>query len=59
MRASGFDRTSVLTIQKRTYARLQMRICRGFHRPMSTHFARIGRLHRTRKPAPPNRTDRR
>ena len=36
-----------------------MRICRGFHRPMSTHFARIGRMHSTTKAAPPNRTDRR
>ena len=57
--ATRFDRTSVLTIQKRTYARLQTRICCGFHRPMSTHFARIGRAPKTRKAAPPNRTDRR
>src|SRR5450631_3274501 len=44
-RTSGFARTSVLTVQKRTYPRLQMRICRGFHRPMSIHLARIGRMH--------------
>ena len=56
-KASGFDRTSVLTIQKRTYARLQMRICWGFHRPMSTHLATIGRVHRTTKATPPKTTD--
>src|SRR5687768_99208 len=58
-RTSGLDRTSVLTVQKRTYARLQTRICRGFHRPTSTHLARIGRVHRPTRHAPPNRTDRR
>ena len=55
--ARGFDLTSVLTIQKRKYARLQMRICWGFHRPMSTHLATIGRVHRTMKAAPPKTTD--
>ena len=45
---AGSRWTSVLTIQKRTYARLQTRICWGFHRPMSTHLARIGRMHRPR-----------
>ena len=34
-----------------------MRICRGFHRPISTHLARIGTVHKTMKPAPPNATD--
>src|SRR2546425_4810378 len=41
-RAAALDRMSVLTIQKRTYARLQMRICWAFQRPTSTHFAAIG-----------------
>src|SRR6266511_2405633 len=50
--AHGFDRTRVFTIQKRTYERLQMRIRAGFHRPMSIHFARIGKMHTPRKPAP-------
>ena len=36
-----------------------MRICCGFHRPMSTHLAAIGTVHSTRKAAPPNRTARR
>jgi hypothetical protein len=36
-----------------------MRISLGFHRPIRTHFARIGTTHRIRKPAPPNSTDRR
>ena len=58
-KVSGFDRTSVLTSQKRTYARLQMRILVGFHRPTSSHFAPIGRVHTARKAAPPNSTDRR
>src|SRR6516164_11826040 len=56
-KASGFDLISVLTTQKRKYSRLQMRICRGFHLPMSTHLARTGRVHRTMKPAPPKTTD--
>ena len=56
-KARGFDLTSVLTIQKRKYSRLQMRICRGFHLPMSIHLARIGRVHRTMNPAPPKTTD--
>ena len=55
--ARGFDLTSVLTTQKRKYPRLQMRICWGFHLPMSTHLARIGVVHRTMKPAPPKTTD--
>ena len=53
----GFDLTSVLTTQKRKYPRLQTRICWGFHLPMSTHLARIGRMHRTMKAAPPKTTD--
>jgi hypothetical protein len=36
-----------------------MRICWGFHRPMRIHFAAIGTLHRPRKLAAPNTTDRR
>ena len=58
-RTSGFARTSVLTVQKRTYPRLQMRICCGFHRPTRIHLARIGRMHTPRNNAPPNRADRR
>ena len=53
----GFDLISVLTSQKRKYFRLQMRICWGFHLPMSTHLARIGSVHRTMKPALPKTTD--
>jgi hypothetical protein len=56
---SGFAVTSVLTNQKRTYARLQMRICRGFHRPISAHFTRIGKPHMARKINAPTTTDRR
>src|SRR5947208_6935429 len=48
-RAAGLDRTSVLTIQKRTYARLHSRICWAFQRPTSTHFAAIGTTEATRK----------
>src|SRR5258708_12183249 len=48
-RAAGLDRMSVLTIQKRTYARLHRRICCGFHRPMSSHFAAIGTAQTARK----------
>src|SRR5262249_34386690 len=48
-RAAGLDRTSVFTIQKRTYARLHRRICWGFQRPMSSHFAAIGTAQTTRK----------
>ena len=55
----GFDWTSVLTIQKRTYARLQMRICRGFQRPINIHLAKIGKLDIATKPATPSRADRR
>ena len=36
---------TVFTIQKRTYARLQTRICWGFQRPTSSHFTRIGVVH--------------
>ena len=53
----GFDLTSVLTTQKRKYSRLQTRICWGFHRPMSTHLARIGSVHKMMKPAPLKTTD--
>ena len=52
-------RTNVLTIQKRTYARLQMRISRGFHRPISTHLARMGSDKQQENSAPPETTDRR
>ena len=52
-------RISVLTSQKRKYARLQTRICRGFQRPISSHFARIGSGDRKTKHAPPTTTDRR
>ena len=38
---------------------LQTRISCGFHRPISTHLSRIGRVHRPRNIAPPNATDRR
>ena len=31
-----------MTTQKRTYARLQIRICWGCQRPTSAHFAAIG-----------------
>src|SRR5258708_27677090 len=58
-RAAGLDRMSVLTIQKRTYARLHRRICCGFHRPMSNHFAAIGTAHTTRNAAVLARTKRR
>src|SRR2546427_13075619 len=47
-RAAGLDRTSVLTIQKRTYARLHRRICWAFQRALSTHFAAIGTGQTTR-----------
>src|SRR2546429_6240633 len=58
-RAAGLDRMSVLTIQKRTYARLHRRICCGFHRPTSTHFAAIGAAQAARKVALLARTNRR
>src|SRR5438445_8628652 len=48
-RAAGLDRISVLTIQKRTYARLHRRICLVFQRPTSAHFAAIGTAQTTRK----------
>src|SRR6266446_325754 len=48
-RAAGLDRTSVFTIQKRTYKRLHRRICWGFQRPTNTHFAAIGTAQTTRK----------
>ncbi len=48
-RAAGLDRMSVLTIQKRTYARLHKRICWAFQRPTSNHFAAIGTAQTTRK----------
>jgi len=46
-----------LTTQKRKYLRLQTRICSGFHLPMSSLLARIGRVHRTMKAVPPKATD--
>src|SRR5436309_15796277 len=58
-RAAGLDRMSVLTIQKRRYARLHRRICWAFQRPTSTHFAAIGMAQTTRKAALPARTNRR
>ena len=58
-RAAGLDRISVLTIQKRTYARLHRRICWAFQRPMSTHFAAIGTAQTTRNAPLPARTNRR
>ena len=58
-RTSGFDRTSVLTTQNRTYPRLQIRIRCGFQRPISTHLAAIGTVHSTRKTAPPKTAARR
>src|SRR5262249_19788829 len=51
-RTTGLNRTSVLTSQKRKYPRLQKRICWGCQRPMRVHFARIGRMHMPRNPAP-------
>src|SRR2546425_5761430 len=48
-RAAGLDRTSVFTIQKRTYARLHRQICWAFQRPTRTHFAAIGTAQTTRK----------
>src|SRR5262245_16402342 len=50
-RAAGLDRMSVLTIQKRTYARLHRRICRGFQRPTTTHFAAMGTAQTTKNAA--------
>src|SRR5947209_11205209 len=58
-RAAGLDRTSVLTIQKRTYAPLHRRICWDLHRPRSSHFAAIGMAQTTRKIAVVARTNRR
>src|SRR5437764_13397119 len=48
-RAAGLDRISVLTTQKRTYARLHKRICSAFQRPMSSHFAATGTAETARK----------
>ena len=56
--ATKFDRISVFTTQKRTYARLQIRIWRGVQRPISSHFAAIGTVPTTRKAAALNRTKR-
>src|SRR5262249_3294817 len=58
-RAAGLDRTSVFTTQKRTYARLHRRLCRGFHGPTSTPFGVMGTAHTTRKAPLPARTNRR
>lgn len=58
-RTIGFRWTSVLTIQKRTYAGLQTRIRRRVQRPTSSHFRTIGTAHTARKAAPPNTTERR
>src|SRR5437667_12198254 len=58
-RAAGLDRMSVLTIQKRTYARLHRRMCWAFQRPTSTHFAAIGTAQTPRKAALLARTNRR
>ena len=58
-RAAGLDRTSVFTIQKRTYARLQRRICCGFQRPMSSHFAAMGTAQTPRNTALLARSNRR
>src|SRR5919199_2194315 len=58
-RAAGLDRTSVFTIQKRTYARLQRRICWVFQRPTSTHLTVIGTAQTARKAALLARTNRR
>src|SRR5207237_10886005 len=38
-RAAGLDRTRVLTIQKRAYARLERRIGRDVQRAVGSHFA--------------------
>src|SRR5512135_1732464 len=57
--ASGLDRISVFTAQNRTYARLQIRISCGRHRPISTHFATIGTVLNPRKVAATNAAERR
>ena len=42
----GFRLTNVLTTQNLTYARLQIRICFGFQRPIKIHRALFGSIER-------------
>jgi hypothetical protein len=55
----GLMRTSVLTTQNRTYARLQTGMSRGVQRPMSSHLAAIGVTIVPSRTRPPNATARR
>src|SRR5438309_11959821 len=58
-RAAALDRTSVFMIQKRPYARPHRRICWGFPRTPSTHFAANGTAQTARTKVLLGRTRRR